>query len=114
LIVASLRFGAYTLLCFLITNYACWMFLMVSSVHDMGCEEKSTEMKLELLEVSAILCCAISLLTRSCINQKLESNPAIVPATTHAENFMEPKSDEVRWLVHVRNPSDVHTDSAIG
>ena len=34
---------AYTLLCPLITNYVCWMFLPVSSVHTMGCQEKNYE-----------------------------------------------------------------------
>ena len=33
--------------------------------------------------------------------QKLKRNPAIVPATTHAENVMESKPDEVGWSVHV-------------
>ena len=54
---------------------------------------------MELPEVSAHFCCAIPL-SHSCI-QELESNPAIVPGTTFAENVMVPKPDEVRWLVHV-------------
>ena len=62
-----------------------------------GAKKKSTEKK--LLEVNANLCCAISL-THSYI-QKLESSSVIVPTTTPAENFMEPKPDEVRWSVHV-------------
>jgi hypothetical protein len=38
-VVTSLPFCTYTLLsgCALITNYVYWMFLLVSSVHAMGC-----------------------------------------------------------------------------
>ena len=90
----------------------CWIFLLASFAlsfsHAIGFQERR---KLELPEVSANLCCAISL-THCCI-QKPESKPAIVPATTLAENGMGPRPDEVRWLVHVLR-SDLHMDSAIG
>ena len=60
-------------------------------------KKESTMMPMELPEVSARLC--YSLTHRlSCI-QKLESKPAIVPATTL--DVMEPKLDEVRWPVHL-------------
>ena len=58
---------------------------------------KSTESKLP--EVSANYV-AQFLLTHRCI-QKLESEPAILPATMLAENFVNPNPDEVRWSVHV-------------
>ena len=61
-----------------------------------GAKEKSTEMGLP--EVSAHLCCTIPLF-HTCI-QNLESNPAIVPATTLAETVMESTPDEVRWPFH--------------
>ena len=35
----SLPFGSHTLLCTLIRNYVCWMFLLVSSAHAVGCKE---------------------------------------------------------------------------
>ena len=62
-----------------------------------GAKKKSTEKKLP--EVSANLCCAISL-TYSCV-QKLESPSTIVPTTTPAaaKSLKEPKPDEVRWSV---------------
>jgi hypothetical protein len=56
-----------------------------------GAKKKNTEM--DLPEVSANLSYSISL-THGCI-QKLESRPEIVPATTLADNFMEPEADEV-------------------
>ena len=62
-----------------------------------GAKKKNTEM--ELPEVSAHLCCTFPLSYNHI--QNLESNPAIVPATTLAENFIEPEPDEVRWLVHI-------------
>ena len=69
-----------------------------------GAKKRSTETKTP--EVSTNLRCAI-LLIHSCI-QKLEST-AVIPATTFAENFMEPIPDEVRWSVHVlRSLSNVH------
>lgn len=79
-----------TLLCVLITNYVCWMFLLCCLHMPWGAkrERKATEAKLP--EVSANLCCAISL-THNCI-RKLESPLAIVPATTFAENFVNPAS----------------------
>ena len=80
-----------------------WIFLLASFAlnfsHAIGFKKESMERKLELPEVSGNLCCAISL-THCCI-QKPESKPAIVPATTLAENGMGPRPDEVRWLVHV-------------
>ena len=79
---------AVTLLCALITNYVRWMFLMVLSAHAMGCQGRKYRDEISYGERN--LCCAISL-THRCI-QKLESLPAIVPATTIAE----PKPDEVR------------------
>ena len=62
-----------------------------------GAKKNGTET--ESPKVSANLCCPISL-THNYI-QKLESPPAIVPATTIAENYTKPKPDEVRWSVHV-------------
>ena len=64
-----------------------------------GAKKKSTEMPVELPEVSAHLCFEI-LLANSCF-QKLEGKPAIVPATTPAKIVMESKPDEVRRSVHV-------------
>ena len=61
-----------------------------------GAKKKSTEM--ELPEVSARLFCAIPL-SLTCI-QNLKSNPAVVPATTLAENVKESTPDEVRWSFH--------------
>ena len=62
-----------------------------------GAKKKSTETKTS--EVSASLCCAISL-TYSSI-QKLESP-------------VEPKANEVRWSIHIlRSLSDVYMDSEI-
>ena len=61
-----------------------------------GAKKKSTE--IELPEVSAHLCSAIPL--SHIYIQNLESNPAIVPPTTLAENVMESKPDEVRWSFH--------------
>ena len=72
-------------------------------------KKKSTEM--ELPEVSAHLCCAIPL-SHSFV-QNLESYPAIVPATTLAEDVMESTPDEVRLSFHDLRFSDVHIDSAI-
>ena len=70
-----------------------------------GAKKKSTETKLELLEVSAkLLRCAISL-THSCI-QKLESEPAMLPATTLTENFVKPTPDEVSAKIMLRNLID--------
>ena len=60
-------------------------------------KKKSTETKLELPEVSGANLCSTISLTHSCI-QKLETKLGIVPATPFAE---EPKTDEVRWSVHV-------------
>ena len=42
LVVTMLRLGTdvHPLLCALITNYVYWMFLLVSSAHAMGCQEK--------------------------------------------------------------------------
>ena len=67
-------------------------------------KKKSTESKLP--EVSANYV-AQFLLTHRCI-QKLESEPAILPATMLAENFVNPNPDEVRWSVHLRYLSNVH------
>ena len=74
-----------------------------------GSKKKSTEMGLP--EVSAHLCCTIPL-SHSCF-QKLESNPAIVPATTFAENVVEPRPDEVRCRFTCCDLSDVRMDSGI-
>ena len=61
-----------------------------------GAKKESTEM--ELPEVSAHLCSAIPL--SQIYIQTLQSNPAIVPATTLAQNIIESKPDEVRWSFH--------------
>ena len=44
-------------------------------------------------------------------NQKLESIPAIVPATTFAENLMEPNPEEVRSHYWLRNCLKTHRAS---
>ena len=77
-----------------------WLLTMSDGSFSWRRLKKSTETKLP--KVSITLCCAISL-THSCI-QKLESPPEIIPATTLAQNFMEPKPNEVRWSVNVLRP----------
>ena len=74
-----------------------------------GAKKIITESKLP--EVSANLCCAISL-KHSCI-QKLESNTAILPATTLAENFVKP--DKVSTNIYVlRNLVDTQLHPETG
>ena len=50
-------------------------------------------------QVSTDLCCAI-LFAHICV-QNLENPVANVPTTISAKVFMEPETDEVRWLVDV-------------
>ena len=69
-----------------------------------GAKKQSLETK--LYEVSAHLCYAITH-WHSCV-QKLQSIPMIVPETTFAKNFKDPKVDEVRWSVHVLRRSLWH------
>ena len=57
-------------------------------------------------QVSTDLCAAISL-THICV-QNLENPAANIPTTISAENFVEPKSNEVRWSIHL---FDVHVNS---
>ena len=70
-----------------------------------GAKKEGTETKLP--EVSANLCCPISL-THCCI-QNLESTLAVVPATMFSENDTGPKPSEVSRGVHVlRSLSDIN------
>jgi len=73
---------------------------------------KKQSMEMEPLEVSTVFCCANSP-TCSCV-QKLETyRPAITPASTSVENenqVIKPKSDEVRWLAHFLQCSDIVVD----
>ena len=81
-----------------ITNYGCWIFLLVSSAHAMGCQETKFGDKTLRGERPFMhyLCCAITH-WHSCV-QKLENSPVFVPGTTFAKNFKDPKVDEVRWF----------------
>jgi len=76
------------------TNYVRWMFLLVPSVHAVGCQEEIPPGPGEHRFMLR------NLLTHIRV-QKLENPPANVPTTMPAKMFMEPETNEVRWSVHV-------------
>jgi hypothetical protein len=85
---------AHTLLCALIAKYVSRMFFLVSSAHSMGRQEaKQGEHQIMVVQ---------SQLTYSCVQKLSETPLAITPANKSVQNqVIEPKSDEVRGLIHV-------------
>jgi len=91
-----------SVLCSLIANqktmcagYFSWFHLRMR----WGAKKKST--KARPPEVSTDLYCT-SPLTHRCVQKLPQNPPTVVPATKSPKNeVIEPKSDEVGWLVHV-------------
>ena len=79
----------------LISNYVCWMFFLVPSVHAMGCKKTKYGYGTRTSWGERHFSLRNLHWHTSCI-KKLESKHVIVPATMIADNSMEPNPDEVR------------------